>query len=129
MNLMELAKSKGTNLKKVAEQCGIPPTTLYAISRGDTNFDNVGIGIVMKVANALDMTVDELYTGKPSIHYAVVSIERDDDERELVELFRSMQPEHRALLMDNARAFAALSEKDSKVREGAVGYRAVDVVR
>ena len=34
------------------------------------------------------------------------------DERELLFLYRRMDAENRARMMDNARAFAALSEKD-----------------
>ena len=108
MDLKSLARSRGTNLKRVAEECGIPPTTLYAISRGDTNFDNVGIGTAIKVAGALDMSVEELYTGKPTVTYTAISLsgygnaepngsESDDpplndDERELVSYFRQLTP-------------------------------------
>ena len=56
MNLKELAKAKGTNLKKVAERCGVPPTTHYAISSGSTKFENVGIGTFMKIAKELGMS-------------------------------------------------------------------------
>lgn len=64
MNLKELARARGTNLKKLAESCGMPPSTLYAISSGDTNFDKVGISTFMKIADALDMSAEELYRGE-----------------------------------------------------------------
>ena len=116
MNLRDIAKSRGTNLKKIAEKCDVPPSTLYAISSGDTNFENVGIGLFMKIADALDMTPEELYGSETHVDYAMVDMSKADsvDERELLALFRNMDDRHRALLMDNARSFAALSEKIEK---------------
>lgn len=114
MNLKELARSKGTNLKQVAEKCGIPPTTLYAISRGDTNFENVGIDTVIKVAKALDMTAEELYTGEPSVNYAVVRLgERSDEEEKLLEMYREMDPEYRTMLYKSAVAYVEMTKKDN----------------
>ena len=118
MNLKELAKQKGTNVKQLSEKCGLPASTLYAIASGDTNLDNVGIDIFIKVAHALDMTAEQLKRtmDDSEITYAVVELPTDDyvtsDERELLALFRRMDSENQARLMDNARAFAALSEKD-----------------
>jgi len=126
MDLKKLAREKGTNLKQVAEKCGIPPTTLYAISRGDTNFDNVGIGIAIKVADALGMTVEELYTGK---EHTVPVLTLDWEERQLVRLYRSLDEEHRNLLMSTAKTFAVASEKDGDVDGGAVLAGTVDAVK
>lgn len=108
MNLKQLARDRGTNLKKVAEKCGIPPTTLYAISRGDTNFDNVGISIAIKVAGELGMTVEELYTGeiKP-----MPLPELPSDERELLSLYRRMDKDMARQFIDSARVYVAASEK------------------
>lgn len=105
MDLKRLARSKGTNLKQVAEKCGIPPTTLYAISRGDTNFDNVGISTAMKVANALGMTVEQLYTGEVN---PPAEIKHDSEEHELIYLYRNMSPDMQKTLLETARNFAAL---------------------
>ena len=105
MDLKELARKKGTNIKKIAEKCGIPPTTLYAISRGDTNFGNVGIDTAIKVAGCLGMTVEELYTGRPSVTYAVVEVDKTD-EGELLGLYRAMSAEGKSRLMEQA-AFLA----------------------
>lgn len=122
MDLKSLARSRGTNLKRVAEECGIPPTTLYAISRGDTNFDNVGIGTAIKVAGALDMSVEELYTGKPTVTYTAISLSGygdvepngsksgdpppNDEERELLKLYRNLPPKGRRAVMAGLRDFA-----------------------
>lgn len=118
MNLKELAKLKGTNIKKLSEKCGLPPSTLYAISSGDTNLDNVGIDMFLKIADALEMSAEQLKgtMDGSSVSYAVVELPTADsttsEERELLFLYRRMDAENRARMMDNARAFAALSEKD-----------------
>lgn len=135
MNLKELAKSKGTNIKKVAEKCNVPPTTLYAISDGKTNLGNVGIDTFMKVARALDMTAESLMAEiGTEVNYDVASFSDDDEkivsgeEFELVKLYRRMQPEQKRLLMENARAFSALSEKDGPNDERFVIFGAMDAV-
>ena len=103
MNLKDLARARGTNLKRVAEQSGIPASTLYAISSGETNFDNVGIGVFKRVANALGMTADELYMQE-------ITAERDerednetmrlsDDERELLDCYRALSADEREHVM------------------------------
>ena len=61
MNLRDFCKERGTNIKRVAEQLGIAPSTLYSISSGETSLDNVGISLFMDVAHALGCTADELH--------------------------------------------------------------------
>ena len=129
MDLKRLAREKGTNLKQVAEKCGIPPTTLYAISRGDTNFDNVGIGIAIKVANTLGMTVEELYRGEPRIDYAVVELpQMTSGEEELISLYRNSNERGKAHILEAARIASALTVKDGGVIERAGDARTVDAV-
>ena len=55
MNLKEFCKSKGTNINKIAEQSGIPPTTLYTISSGKLNGERL-----RQIANKYGVTVDFL---------------------------------------------------------------------
>ena len=100
MDLKRLAREKGTNLKRVAEQCAIPPSTLYAISRGDTNFGNVGIDTAIKVANALGMTVEELYTGEAP--EASRDSEISPDESRLLRMFRMMDAKGRCAMLEQA---------------------------
>ncbi len=134
MNLKELAKARGTNLKQVAEKCGIPASTLYAISRGDTNFENVGIGTAIRVAGSLGMTVEELYLGKTqeqmsselkegalshsSSHDPFEEMADSSETRELMYLYKNMDSRHREMLVETVRSFAGLSEKnEGGVRE------------
>ena len=62
MNLKEFARSKGTNIKQIATKTGIAPTTLYAISSGETALDNVGISLFITLSECLNCTTDELYS-------------------------------------------------------------------
>lgn len=124
MNLKELARARGTNLKRVAEECGIPASTLYAISSGETTWDNVGIGLFIKLADTFEIDTEELYrldSYTPDVSYAAVKLPEDDDdaetpayaddERELIDLYRAMSVEYREMLVKSATAYAAMSAK------------------
>ena len=110
MNLKEIAKSRGTNLKKVAEKCGVPASTLYAISSGDTNYENVGIGLFMKIAKALDMTPDELYEIESRVEYAVVELkdELTVDEMELLDYYRYLDDDGKKQVLSIAEGLHAI---------------------
>ena len=113
MNLKELAKSKGTNIKQIAEKCGIPASTLYEISNGGTNVDNVGIDIFLKVSHVLGMSAEQLMGEIGDVRYTMVELPMEEmataEERELLDLFRKMGDSDRAVLLDTARRFAAFS--------------------
>lgn len=110
MNLKELAKARGTNLKRISEQTGVPASTLYAISQGESTFDNVGVSTFKKVAEALGMTVDELYElpniTPENMSYYFVKLGEDDSERELLGLYQKMDDRSRSVLLATARALA-----------------------
>ncbi len=97
-------------MKKVAEKCGLPPSTLYAISSGDTNFENVGISTFVKIADALGMTADELYMGKvdDTERYALTQEEKR---------YRSASPTAKAAIAASVQAIAA------SIGEGMGTYR------
>ena len=117
MDLKRLAREKGTNLKRVAERCGVPPSTLYAISRGDTNFGNVGIDTAIKVANALGMTVEELYTGEAP--GASKDSEISPDESRLLRMFRMMDAKGRCAMLEQAEFQLAKHPKNKADSLGA----------
>ena len=55
--LLELMKIKNINTSELANMIGVPPTTLYSMIKRDSS--RVDIDIVIKIAHALGMTVDE----------------------------------------------------------------------
>lgn len=116
MNLKELAKAKGTNLKKVAERCGVPASTLYAISCGDTTFDNVGIGLFMKIADALDMTSEDLYRANGGYDAADIADKAPSEltpaEWCLIDAFRACDAAYKDMLVKSAIAYAAMTKKN-----------------
>ena len=130
MNLKELARIRGMNLKQLAEKCGIPPSTLYAIANGGTNFENVGIGLFMKLSAALGIDSETLYSmdeeqildslksvmrtrnGKDFFERQLesdlaVALAPTDEEYELLYMFRSMDAHGKEQLMVFARGCAA----------------------
>lgn len=110
MNLKEIARSRGTNLKQIADQCGVPASTLYAISRGDTNFDNVGIGTFLKLCDALGMTAEELYGYEDE-----PAVQLTDEERELLHVMRSITQDGQKQLMIYARGLLVTYPKNNQV--------------
>ena len=119
MNLKELARHRGTNLKQVAEKCGIPASTLYAISRGDTNLDNVGIDTFLKLSGALGMDAQELMNEMNGVSNSARPPARQEedglppDERSLLNLYRKMDTQYKAMMLKNAEAYVAASEKEA----------------
>ena len=111
------------SIPKMAQALSVPQTTIYhALDRG---LDNT-------TTRTRKMIFDAIGIVEPSIHYAVVDLHSDElatsDERELLALYRNMDGQHRSTLMDTARAFSALSEKDGEDDARAVGAGAVDAV-
>ena len=114
MNLKEVAKSKGTNIKQLAEKCDVPASTLYSISRGDTNLDNVGVDLFLKIARGLGVSSEELYSlVRQRVEYAIVEMDPvdklclDDAEHELLEIYRSLNDDGKNHLLVYARGCAA----------------------
>ena len=117
MNLKEVAKSKGTNIKQLAEKCGVPASTLYSISRGDTNLDNVGVDLFLKIAQELDIDAEDLYAMcKKNVIYTVVKIEDggSDNEQELIGIYRSLPDDGKNQLIVFARGCAASYIKEER---------------
>ena len=124
MNLKELARARGTNIKQLSEVSGIPATTLYAISRGDTNFDKVGIKMFFMLSESLGMSAEDLrefsITGEVPEHDEAdetLSSEVDtknescidtidEDERILLEQLHKMDDAQRSVLLSVAYELA-----------------------
>ena len=111
MNLKEVAKAQGTNIKKVSEICGVPASTLYSISRGDTNLENVGVVHFMKISRALGMTVEELFGIMNSDLPVEVesSDELTDEEMDLLDYYRALDDAKKNEVRDFARMHYAMA--------------------
>lgn len=58
----QLMREKGMNAKELSEQIGVTPSTIYSlIQRGSSRID---VNLLIKIANALGTTADELITGE-----------------------------------------------------------------
>lgn len=60
--LKEYLDKKGTNVRKIAKQTGISPTTLYSIIQKDSN---LRFDYALRIANILDIEVDEICEANP----------------------------------------------------------------
>lgn len=58
--LEKLAFKFNTNINRLAEKMNINRSTLYKMVERNTELDNVTIGTIKKLANALNITIDEL---------------------------------------------------------------------
>lgn len=112
MNLKQLCKEKGTNISKLAEKTSLPPSTLYAISSGDTTLDNVGVSTFIAIASALNYTTDELYS---LLSGEAETPQLSDDEQEIIRIMRSVTAEGKNQLLIYARGIASSYPKNNKV--------------
>ena len=130
MNLKELAREKGTNVKRLAEKCGVTPSTLYAISSGETNADNIGIDLFLKISGALGMSAEELRRVLDGTVVPPVEHGRPDvlavDEQELLANYRRMSADDKSTMLEMARSLALLGDvKREDARGAASGYERV----
>lgn len=57
--LKELCEEKGMSYQELAEKSGIPVRRIYRIVYGTTS--NIGIFFMLRLCNALEITVDEFF--------------------------------------------------------------------
>ena len=57
--LSELLSKKNTNAKALADEIGVTPSTIYSIIKRDNS--KVDIDILIKICNALDISVEYFY--------------------------------------------------------------------
>ena len=60
--LKECLDMKGTNVRRIAKETGISPTTLYTIIQKDTN---IRFDFGLRLANALEIDVNEICSASP----------------------------------------------------------------
>lgn len=61
MTLKEIAEAKELSLYEIAKKSGISYSSVNYISSGRTPIDKIKVGTLSKIADALGLTMDELY--------------------------------------------------------------------
>ena len=62
LKLKKFLDEKGTNVRQIAKQTGISPTTLYSIIQKDSN---LRFDWALRIANILEIEVDEICEANP----------------------------------------------------------------
>ena len=57
----DILEKKNISIRSLSKQSGVGYNYIYKIVKNQTNFNNCGIATARKIANVLDMTLDELY--------------------------------------------------------------------
>lgn len=95
-NIIRLREERGLSQKDLAEALDV---TRQAVSQWETGWSSPRMGMVEKLAAFFHVSKSEII--EPRVDYALVQLE--DDESELVRLFRTMTDEDRAALLHIAR--------------------------
>lgn len=97
--LKELIEQRGVSINELARSIGVSAQTLYSIVK--RNNMKVDIEILVKLCNALDVPLEVFYSGLGDAGKSWESL--DLEERELVNIYRSLDGHGRELLMLIAR--------------------------
>lgn len=107
--LTRLFEERRVNISDFSRKVGIPYGTLYDIAKGNTDFDNVSVGKILKIAHGFGMTADELLGEQ---------IDQDPARIELCEIYDGMNNEGRRALLASARGLASAYEvKNSAISD------------
>ena len=100
--LDELMKARGLNKRKLAMNSGVPYTTI--VSLYTKGYDNVKRNTIVKLAQYLNVTVDELMDEK--------DVEFDDFTYAFFAELGTLTEENKAKLLDMARYFKERQSED-----------------
>ena len=85
--LSEIMEKRGINANELAKVSGVPKSTVYNLVKGEVDPSKIYVDHIVKIAKALDVTVEELYGHKiPEPTPQRMSL--TDDERELLAAWR-----------------------------------------
>lgn len=97
-----LLVNRGLKPATFANQIGVPTSTIYSITRGNTKFENISIGVFMKIAHGLGMTAEELYYGEPRrVEYA------DPRQEQMNGCYETLNEESKEIIAGVVASFAA----------------------
>lgn len=92
-NVKRIREDKGWTLNKLKQESGIGYATLHDLENGKTQ--NLNSNNLLKVANALDMTIDDLLGNEYEVEELVV----DDIEETLMKILESDELKYEGILM------------------------------
>ena len=122
MRIREAREALGWSQERLATAIG---TTQQTVQRWESGVTDPKGSQIKAISKAMGVTVsflmgmDEPGSDEVGLTY---------DERDLLNLYRNMDDMHKSTLMDTARAFSALSEKDGSVGYGVVSIGTLDAV-
>lgn len=105
LRIRRLMDARGLRPTPFAQEIGVKTSTVFSIYKGKTHFDNIRVGTFSSIAKGLDMSVDELLTGRRPDGLS-------DDEAKLVRYFRSASESGRWGILGAARSISEQSPRD-----------------
>ena len=113
-NLKQIRKNAGwSNADEFAAHIGIPAKTYRNYEQG---IRNIGLDVASEICNALGCTIDDLVDDNYGFDEIEASNDEENallvDERELLALYRRMEPSQKLAIMEVARSMAVASKKD-----------------
>lgn len=97
--IQDLFAERKLKVAPFARENDIQPAALYAIIRGKTQFENIGITLFLKIAKGLGMSAEELYYGTPT----AAPTYSDPRQNELNGYYECMNEEGKDTLVSSAR--------------------------
>lgn len=110
----DILDNKGVKPATFAKSIGVPTSTIYSITRGQTKLENIGISTFLKIADGFGMTAEELYYGENRARRAHYSDPRQEDINQSYEVMNENGRSTLKSVADSLRKDAAnrVIEKD-----------------
>lgn len=99
-NLNRICKEQGTTLTAVVKGLGISSSKVTAINNGSIPKEDV----MLQLAKALDCSVMDFFADEEDIKPTVDFMYMDEDEKDVIEIFRTMSREDKHKML--ARMYA-----------------------
>lgn len=121
MKIRALRKEAGLDVDAFGEGVGRSGKT---VSAWETGRNVPSAEMLISICRFFGVSISYFYP--PDVGSGSVDLSKS--ENELVTLYRNIEPAYRETLLETARAFSALTEKDGRNAEEIVGIGAVDAV-
>ena len=116
-NLIEMLAMSGKRNVDLAEACGVGKSAVSNWLNGNSSID---IERIPFICDFFGVTIDEFFGRSKEMQPNNNDVGLSDKERRLVELYRDMDAQFRAMLLKSAEAYAGASVKEADVQSGAV---------